>query len=137
MRIYQDVALAIDIDPEQMALAEFAFEQRMLVPIPAGVARLKAARERGHEIAFLSDMYLGRANIEPLLVRHGLYQPGDTLLVSADHAASKREGTLFRLLQQATGLGAGQIEHHGNDAHADVQAARRAGLKVHPSPRAT
>lgn len=130
--IIGELVLGLDADPGLLAAEELALERALLRPLPAGVRRLREARAAGARIAFVSDMYLPMPVLERLLRANGLFVPGDTLLVSNVHAASKRSGRLFDVLGAQTGVPFARIEHHGNDAISDVARPARRGIRVAP-----
>lgn len=133
-QIYEEVGFVLQLTAaEQMQLleAELALERSLLQPVPEAQELLKAARARGEQILFVSDMYVGTAFVQEMLQRHGLAQTGDRIYVSCDYAQSKQSQRLYGLMLQQEGLAPREVTHCGNNAWADVKMAHRSGLLAH------
>ncbi len=130
--IAAELAMGLGIDKATLLSVEMDFEKAQLVPLAAGVKRLRTAREAGDRIVFISDMYLDEATIRQLLIDHRLFQSGDSILVSSAQSKSKRSGALFKHLMEVEGVAPGAIVHHGNDLLTDVSVPRRLGIRTQP-----
>jgi hypothetical protein len=88
---------------------------------------LEAARQRRIRIVAVSDSYLGAAELETLLLAHGL--PAlDQIYASCEQGADKFHGDLFRRVLVAEGVSAAQALHVGDRLAADVLAPRWCGI---------
>ncbi len=134
--IYRLIARRLTWTPEQaerVMAVELETERSLLVPVPSTAALMESLRAEGHEICFVTDMYLPGGFIAGVLEGHGLKLPHETLLVSCELGRSKRRGSLFpRLRRDLPQL----VRHHGDDAFADVHQARRAGIDARLLPGA-
>jgi FMN phosphatase YigB (HAD superfamily) len=131
--IYSELAIALHLSDEQqkkIMQLELDLESKFLRPIPIARETIKAARERGNRIAFVSDMYLPSDFIQEQLVFHSFWQERDFLYVSNEYGKSKATGQLFQKLMEQEGILPDQISHWGNDLRVDVQGARKVGLKA-------
>lgn len=132
-QIYAEVGMALGLAPErtqQLMAVEFSHEQAMLRVVPPAQALLQSARQRGEQVVFVSDMYLGQHGVQQLLAQPGLYQAGDPCYVSCDYAQSKSSGALFQQLLADLAVPANQVRHCGNNEWSDVVQAQRAGLQA-------
>jgi FMN phosphatase YigB (HAD superfamily) len=132
-QIYAEVGMALGLPPEriqQLMAAEFSHEQALLRVVAPAQALLQAARQRGEQVAFVSDMYLGQSGVQRLLTQHGLYQTNDLCYVSCDYAQSKSSGALFQQLLNDLAVPANRVRHCGNNEWSDLVQAQRAGLQT-------
>lgn len=129
--IYTDLAVRLGATREQAgfwAQIERAIEEQLLAPVPSAVNRIKELRNNGHCIAFLSDMYLPSSFIRKQLSRHGIIAADEPCYVSCEYGASKRSGTLFRVVLAREKVERRDAEHFGNDRQADIRGAKRSGV---------
>ena len=108
---------------------EMEMEQRVCFPVTEGRRLLAAARERGEQVLFVSDMYLSGDFLRHLLGMHGFWQEGDLLYVSHEQGAAKHGG-LFQKICQDLSLAPSQILHTGDNFRADVLAPRALGIRT-------
>ncbi len=121
-------------DEEIQALAddEIAAEMRHCFAHPTAVELLRRASERAIPVTIVSDMYLGEPRIRKLLA-HVL--PPDAMSAihaiacSSDYGRSKASG-LFELVHPREVEKRRRILHVGDNVAADVEAARRAGMRA-------
>ena len=135
--IYDELAMSIGLTPDEITAAikiEIELEHDLLVSVPAGVAKLKAARRRGDRIVFVSDMYLPSSEIRSLLAEHDLFLNGDELFVSNEVQASKATGALWPVVLDHLDVRADRVTHIGNDKRSDHRKARSAGMRTRPFP---
>jgi FMN phosphatase YigB (HAD superfamily) len=109
---------------------ELMVERESVRPIGPVLSQLKAAREEGAAIAFVSDMYLPTAFLRELLQAHGFFQPEDLLFVSGEHRANKSTGELFEIIRKTHGVIPSAWTHWGDKLHADARVPRRMGIKA-------
>jgi FMN phosphatase YigB (HAD superfamily) len=131
--VYSELAIALHLSEEQhrtIMQLELELESKFFRPIPIARKTIKAARDRGDRIAFISDMYLPSAFIKEQLISHSFWQEGDILYVSNEYGKSKATGQLFQELIEQEGILPDRILHWGNDLRVDVKGARKVGLKA-------
>ncbi|MDB6129072.1 MAG: hypothetical protein JWM04_179, partial [Verrucomicrobiales bacterium] len=142
---------------EEISLEEIYAEMREVLPNPRRAARIEVevecefcfvnpmtfgllqyARKKGLKVIVLSDIYLSASHLKEIL-RANEVDPSllDLLLTSRDEGVCKGTGDLFRLGASKLGVKANQIVHIGDNFHADVQGARKAGVKGYHYYRTT
>ncbi len=109
---------------------ELDWERRMITTVPGAKEAVESERLAGRQIHFLSDMYLPADFLEGLLREKGFMHNGDKLWVSNAHQAGKGSGGLYSLFLEQTRISPNQVQHHGNDWRADVEAPRRLGIRA-------
>jgi hypothetical protein len=115
---------------------EMHWEDMMLSVAPGAHERVNAAREAGHLIHFISEMYLPATFLENALRKRKLMEGADEIWVSGEHAASKTSGRLFSILCRERKIIPGQIHHTGNDWTADVVTPGKMGIATTHVPAA-
>ena len=129
--IYRELArrLAWDEATTQAARAlEFEIESRHLHGVPLMQPVLAAARARAGRLIFLSDMYLPSAVLRAWLIREGVAEAGDAVLVSGEARGSKNSGDLYHAAQRETGGSFAHWTHAGDHPFADVAKPRQLGI---------
>lgn len=126
--IYRE--LAYSFSPEEIDTAreaELAIEAQNLHS--KSNRWIQNLRKTEATIIYLSDMYLPSIWLQEQLQKSGLFEHGDRVIVSCEHDASKRTGTLFQIVlneyQPRRWL------HFGDNPKADFISAMRNGA----SPR--
>lgn len=115
---------------EQTELAQEKYVSYVDPGIAQTLSRLSARR-----VLFLSDFYLPGRLVHELLAHHGIGHWVEDGLVSCDVGLNKRSGRLFRHLHSRFGAEPGRHVHVGDNAHADIKAARALGIEaVHYQP---
>lgn len=109
--------------------AEIELELSSLSPILSTQRQIKQLRARGHQIGFISDMYLPTTAVRQILETNGFLAPEDFLYVSSDIGYTKGSGKLFRHVCQQLDISPAQLHHTGDNFYADVRAADKVGLK--------
>ena len=84
------------------------------------------AKSKGKRIIAVSDMYLQRKHILPVLERCG-YGDMDEVYVSADDMHTKFRGDIFDYVREKEGVDAGKIVHIGDSKEADYTNSQAAG----------
>lgn len=130
--IYQNLRwlMRLDLPDAELIQAELALEEVSLYPVEETMRQLHALRAAGHRILFISDMYIPASMLRPMLERMGVMEAGDRLYVSCDVGVSKHSGKLFQHVLQAEGLRGDQLQHTGDNAHADMRMAEKWGIRV-------
>ncbi len=131
--IYDEMRVSLGIDRStqgKLIAEELDLESDLLVPMSDGVQRIAAARMRGHEVVFVSDMYLPSWFIREQLVLHKLIEDEDRLFVSNEYSASKATGALWPHVLRELGVSAKHVHHTGNDKRSDFLTPQRAGMRA-------
>lgn len=117
-----------------LAAAELAAERRLLRANPRVCAWLNEARRAAKRILAISDTWYSAAEIHGLLQHVGIDIPTGDIVTSADHRASKQEGSLFGITQRIVGIDAATWLHIGDHPTSDEQTPRRLGIAtiLHP-----
>jgi predicted HAD superfamily hydrolase len=96
--VYQIVAKQLGLSEsvgEALAQLELTVEAEHIVRVPGALKIVNAARRRGGNVVFVSDMYLAVAFVRRQLVRAKLWRRGDRMFVSSEWRASKERGRIF------------------------------------------
>lgn len=80
---------------------------------------------------FLSDFYMPARHLRPLLADKGLGELAEDGMVSCDVGLNKRSGRLYRHVHESLGIAPDTHLHIGDNPHADIAAARAAGIEAH------
>lgn len=104
---------------------ELAAELRFSMPRPEMLSVFRKAVQEGKRVYLLTDMYLERAQLQPLLDKHQITGYQD-ILISCECKADKQSGAMFDLF--AKQAGGKSILHIGDNFQADVKQARSHGL---------
>lgn len=79
---------------------------------------------------FLSDFYMPAGHLRPLLASKGLGSFAAEGLVSCEVGLNKRSGRLYRHLHESLCIAPDTHLHVGDNPHADIAAARAAGIET-------
>jgi len=113
---------------------ELLLEKQICTPNPDILDKINIARESGHQIAHVSDMYLPKSFIEELLLENGIMKKGDLLYVSNHDKAAKGDGSMFLKISKDIGVPLNRISHIGNCYQADYLGAKRVGVHANHYP---
>ncbi|MFN9451770.1 MAG: hypothetical protein ACK58U_19240 [Rubrivivax sp.] len=133
--IYRELAHAFRLDMESVhpwLAEELALERELIREVEKGKQLLKTARENYSKIAFLSDMYLSRQQLEYIMGPIVPWQQGELVLISSECSKSKVSGGLFKLLMKEASVGPEKITHCGNHFWSDVHSPKSMGLRTDP-----
>lgn len=135
--IYARLASRLDLDAgvlDRLMRLEIELELAQSARNPF-VGRLHdLARHAGKQTGFLSDMYLGEAQIRLLLQRGG-YREFAFVYVSSCSYDSKARGTLYQRILRDTGFAPGRWLHVGDNPQSDVRMPLAAGLRALHYPK--
>jgi FMN phosphatase YigB (HAD superfamily) len=109
---------------------ECELERSVTAPMPGMRELLCDLRRAGKQIVLCSDMYLPAAQIAALLSENGYDLNGVRLYVSCEHGRSKASGRLFQRWIEAERVVPQRAVHVGDNPAADIEAARRVGLRA-------
>ncbi len=124
LRVADSTALAA-----RLAEAELQDELAGTVPIPESVELLNRLLETegGPAVVALSDFYIGAAGLARLLRHHGVDTQRIAVVSSVDEGASKRLGTIYKLIESRFDVVPSRHLHVGDNVVADGEMARAAG----------
>ncbi len=130
--IYQVLApqlTAFKLDTARAMQAEIDIELAALSPILCTRLRIDRLRKQGHQIIFISDMYLPGEVVRQMLSEQGFLEPEDRVYVSSDVGVTKGSGKLFRHVCEQLQLAPRELHHTGDNFFSDVRGANREGLR--------
>lgn len=105
---------------------ELEVEGQVIAPRKTMVGLFRYALEQGKQVWLISDMYLGREEMQELLGRCGI-EGYHGLLISCEHQKSKEDGGLFDVYRQLIKKGS-RCLHIGDNRRSDGERAREKGL---------
>ena len=114
---------------EVLMKEELEVERLVLAPVVNMRNTINRLRNAGHQIVFISDMYLPYEFIKEVMVNNGFLQESDFLYVSCQHDKTKQSGSLFQLVHDELNLDYKQWVHVGDNKHSDVDVPRKYGIK--------
>lgn len=116
--------------------AEFGAELELCRANPEMVQQYFNMKELGHRVGFISDTYWNSNQLAQLLraCRPGL--TWDFLYASCDHGSSKSQALFAKYLSEQ-GVEASASFHVGDNVSADIEGARRHGIRPRYYPQAT
>jgi FMN phosphatase YigB (HAD superfamily) len=122
-------------DLNHLVDSEFAAELELCRANPDILQQFLDMKRDGHRVGFISDTYWDSGRLARLLLacRPGL--TWDFLYASCDHGSGKSE-TLFAKYLAAEGIDAAASFHIGDNDRADVQGAKRQGIRPRHYPQA-
>lgn len=133
--IHAALARRLDLaDGVTLAAAELATERRLLRANPRVCAWLDHARRAGTRVLAISDTWYSAAELHALLAHVGIAIAPEDIITSADHRATKQEGTLFGIVKARTDVDVSAWLHIGDHPVSDEQEPRRQGIAtiLHP-----
>lgn len=113
---------------ENALRCEIAIETRHLRAVETMRPVLAAARQRGDQVIFLSDMYLPARVIADWLRTFGYWVDGDRLYVSNEHRAGKGSGALFEIARTDLDASFSNWSHYGDHPWSDGRRPRQLGI---------
>jgi FMN phosphatase YigB (HAD superfamily) len=131
--IHVELGRALSYDGKTAQLAadiELDIERQVSRAVPAARRLLAHARAADGRVVFISDTPLPSSFLRELLVAHALWQEDDLVFASAERGASKADGGLWAVVEQALGAEPLQFLHLGDNKMADVASARVAGWRA-------
>ena len=115
----------------QIAEMEMEVEKKVLIPVQSILEKITELHTQGHNIYYISDMYLPHDFIKERLQQHGFWKEGDKLYVSCTSGKSKQNGNLFDLIAQENKLSFRHWEHWGDNKYSDYLIPKKKGIKAH------
>ena len=83
-----------------------------------------------NELFLISDFYMSAGKIRQILAAQNVSLPFSAIFVSCDTRLNKKSGRLFHHVLDQLKTDPRSILHIGDNAHADIEMARKAGLRT-------
>ncbi|GBQ25957.1 hypothetical protein AA0472_1945 [Acetobacter estunensis NRIC 0472] len=106
---------------------EIRIDQAILRPRPRVIDALRTARNAGCRTLLVSDTYLTRAELDPVLERTGIAPLIDEISLSSEHLARKDRGDMWDLLKAREDTTT--LLHVGDNEQADIQRTADLGIR--------
>ena len=116
------------VDTGQLCELELTIERRLIRAVPAIARELARARQAGHRVVFISDMYLPHDVLRAWLVELGALHAGETLWVSSAHRVTKGGGEMYDAVRAVESGAPVDWIHKGDNEYADVRPAAQRGI---------
>jgi FMN phosphatase YigB (HAD superfamily) len=132
LQIYEQIPRGLfhGADPSDVAAVEVEVERELLGPDLDVMELIAAARAAGKQVVAVSDTYFTaeqlRSFMHPWFTRE---EPLDAIFASCEHGVNKAGG-IFDVVLRELGVEAGEVVHVGDNEHADVESARRHGIRA-------
>lgn len=136
--IYRRLAeiLSLSVDQRDLLMSwEIEAELAATVPLPSEVARVRALRDAGEDVVFLSDMYLPESVVRTLLVKADPSFHDIPLYLSSSTGVQKSTGHLYLHAYHDLGYDHRMWRHTGDNLRADQEAAGALGISTRLLPR--
>jgi FMN phosphatase YigB (HAD superfamily) len=137
--IHAELAAALLLPPEaadDLWQAEKELEFELIRPVAGAQSLVRAARDRGDRVVFVSDTNFREPELRELLDRHDLRRPDDACFTSSDLRVSKNRGTLYPVVRRELAVRADRLVHHGDHPRSDLRHARGSGWRAVHRPQA-
>ncbi|EHK6867454.1 HAD-IA family hydrolase, partial [Escherichia coli] len=131
--IYDKIKEFYKLDREtinNMKWAEVEYETKIIKPRPAGKKLWDIAKKTGKPIYIISDMYLPKDAILNILKING-YDGFEKVYISNEYGVSKKEGGLFDLVINESGVSPNNILHIGDNNISDNKEPKARGIKTY------
>lgn len=130
--IYTELATLAGISAEvgqALMEMELAVELEFTQANPEVLALYQECVARGQRIVFISDMYLPENALAKMLIEKG-FSRFERVFVSCEFRQTKRSGELFPVVMREIGVPAERWVHIGDNVRADVEGARKKGIRA-------
>ena len=130
--IYQecDFSPITEVDKHSIMQQELILEREMLKGVPAVLHQIEELRQQGHQIIYISDMYLSEEFLTDVMSHAGFFKQGDKLYVSSKWGKGKWTGHLFELVAEREKINKRRWVHQGDNPYADVKVPNSLGIKA-------
>lgn len=117
---------------DELLSLEQECEREMLVPVTLMREKVSMLRNEGHQIVFISDMYLSSNFLREVLTNTGFYAASDQLFVSCEMNATKSSGELYKIVKDKLERSSfADWHHYGDNKHSDIAVPKKLGIKAH------
>lgn len=129
-QIYAAFSLAhIDLrSKNELIKLELETEMQVLSPVGSMRTHIERLREKGHQIIFISDMYLPEEFIRQILEETSFFMPNDHIYVSGTRGAWKYSGELFKVIHKELGISYNKWHHTGDNRQSDKKIPDHLGI---------
>ncbi|SFB88909.1 HAD hydrolase-like protein [Butyrivibrio sp. YAB3001] len=112
--------------------ALYEVEMSIVHPIDDMIFVMRRLKQNGKVIILTSDMYLNGQMIENLLENIGVIKgiDYDWIFVSSDYGCTKKDGGLYKLIQQEIHVSFEEMVHIGDAIRSDYLIPRMLGIKA-------
>lgn len=128
---YCDFGGITDIPKVNIMAKELEVEERVLSPIFEIQQKLEYLRNKGNQIAFITDMYLDKNFISKILFKFNIAKRGDDIFVSSEYRVTKASGRLFDVIFREKGCRPYFWQHYGDNFHSDFISPFSKGIFSH------
>lgn len=125
-----DFSFLTDINKKDILQKELEVEFRTLVGVSYLREQISREREEGHQIIYISDMYLPSSFIKSVLIKEGFWNETDKLFVSCEYEKSKRNGELYKEIVKILDENITTWKHHGDNIESDIRMPKKLGIKA-------
>lgn len=115
---------------ERLHQVEMRGELSVTRPVPGMVEAVRKARTLGKPVIFVSDMYLGKEDVQRLLDSQGYAGLFDAGYVSSEAGLAKSTGRLFEKIAQEQNVSLRRWLHVGDHLVSDWLRPRRMGIRA-------
>ncbi|WCJ58178.1 glycosyltransferase [Fontisphaera persica] len=110
---------------------EVAVEQEICLLNPAVFSLAQRLKDAGLQVVIVSDVYLSASHLRAILAANRVPEDFFTAIyTSSDAGVCKGTGRLFEWVLQRQGWRPDEVLHLGDNLHADVLGARKAGVRA-------
>ena len=131
--IYQLICLKLKLSEnlrQEMEQMEIELELSSLAGILPHVNKVKSLRDDGHQVIFISDMYLPSRVIKRALNANNIECHSDELFVSSDYRETKYSGKLFQKVLNHFNISPSELTHTGDNLISDYQVPKSLGINA-------
>ena len=126
-----DFSVITNVEKDIILQKELELEKKFLKPIAKTRELINKEREKGNNIAFISDMYLPSAFIIDLLEKYGFYQNHDYVFISGCIGKTKASRNLFRYIHKELHIPYYCWSHYGDNKINDYLIPLSLGICAH------
>ena len=119
---------------ELLKKIEFETEIDICVPNQEIINLFKDIINAGKNVCIVSDMYLPQRVIKEMLLKCG-YSVDIPVYVSCEYDATKRDGTLFKIVLDDLNISAQEVIHIGDNKHSDYKVPKSLGISAIHIPK--
>lgn len=130
--IYKQLKLLLPwhFDAQKAMAMEMKIEYDSLRAVLPVKLKIDELRQQGHQIIFISDMYLPTYFIKQCLIDKEIARHDDAVYVSGDIGLTKHSGNLFNKVLEVERIKPEQLLHCGDNYHSDIKSAQNKEIKA-------
>lgn len=125
---YCDFSGLTTLSNHEILKAEIEIEKEQLIPVYSIREKIQRLHREGHNIYYISDMYLPYDFLLDLLKMHGFWQEKDFLYVSSIFRLTKHTGHLYEKIANENNLSYKRWKHWGDNKYSDFLIPRKKGI---------